>query len=144
MCDYQEWRINFISQLTNFLHAHHAKLGKSRIVTVVEGRIVDNKNSEDGHHDDCRPVARESIDVTEIDRCMRTDVRQTGKRPREAYAAAVGTIPKQFKTSAEQTAVVSPFPAFNEIRGSLYCHRSRQNIPVPDPCDIPEELRSNG
>jgi hypothetical protein len=101
-----------------------------------------NKNPEDGHHDDCRPVARESIDVTEIDRCMRADVRQTGKRPREAYAAAVATIPKRFKTSAEQTAVVSLFPAFNEIRGSLYRHRSRQNIPVPDPCDIPEELRS--
>lgn len=125
-----------------FACASCKKLGKSRTVTVVEGRIVGNKNPEDDHHEACRPVPRESIDVLEIDRNMRSEVRRSGKRPREAYAAAVATIPKRFKTSAEQTAVVSLFPAFSEIRGSLYRHRSWQNIPVPDPCDIPEELRS--
>ena len=69
-------------------------------------------------------------------------VRKTGKRPREAYAEAVATIPKRFKSSSEQSAVVSVFPVFNEIRASLYRHRSAQHIPVPDPFNIPEELRS--
>jgi hypothetical protein len=125
-----------------FACASCKKIGKTRTVTVVEGRIVGNKNPEDDHHEDCRPSSRESIDVIDIDRNMRADVRRTGKRPREAYAAAVAAIPKRFKTSAEQTAVVSLFPAFNEIRGALYRHSAWQNIPVPDPLDIPEELRS--
>jgi hypothetical protein len=95
-----------------FACASCKKLGKSRTVTVVKGRIIGNKNPEDDHHEACRPIAREAIDV-DIDRTVRAEVRRTGKRPREAYAAAVATIPKRFKTSAEQTAVVSLFPTFS-------------------------------
>ena len=73
---------------------------------------------------------------------MRADVRRTGKRPRDAYSEAVAKIPKRFKSSEKQSAVVSIFPAFAEIRGSLDRHRSVQHVPVPDPFNIPQELRS--
>ena len=69
-------------------------------------------------------------------------VQKRGKCPREAYDEAIATIPKRFKSSSGQTAVVSVFPVFNEIRASLYHHCSAQHIPVPDPCNIPEKLRS--
>ena len=68
--------------------------------------------------------------------------RQESVRVRLAYAEAVTMIPKRFKSSSEQSAVVSVFPVFNEICALLYRHRSAQHIPVPDPFNIPEELRS--
>ena len=116
-------------------------LGKSRLVTVKDGRIVGFKHPEDDHHPNCRPVPQESIDGLEIDRTMREDVRRTGKRPREAYEEAVATIPKRFKSTAEQEAVISKFPAYSEICRSLNRHRMAEHIPVPDPNNIPEELR---
>ena len=44
------------------------RLGKSRIVTVKDGRIVGKKHPEDDHHVDCNPVADEDIDVLDMDR----------------------------------------------------------------------------
>src|ERR1043165_2635608 len=41
-------------------------LGKSRIVTVVNGRIVGNKHPEDGHDEQYQPVSHASIDTLEI------------------------------------------------------------------------------
>ena len=50
------------------------KLGKMRSVTVVNGRIVGTKHPEDDHHEACRPVNRETVDVLEIDWDMRAQV----------------------------------------------------------------------
>ena len=55
---------------------------------------------------------------------------------------AVATIPKRFKSSAEQQSVVALFPTFDEIRGSLYKHRSAEHTPIPDPLNLPDELRT--
>jgi len=41
-----------------------------------------------------------------------------------------------------QAAVISKFPAFSGVRNSLMRHRTATNIPVPNPCDIPDELRT--
>jgi hypothetical protein len=117
-------------------------LGKTRTVTVIDGRIVGKKHPEDDHHEDCRPVPQSSVEVQELDRDMRSVIRKSGKRPREAYMEALTTIPKRFKSTAEQSEIVSAFPTFSEIRGALYRHRSANHIPVPDPCDIPDELRT--
>jgi hypothetical protein len=117
-------------------------LGKTRIVTVVNGRITGKKHPEDGHHADCRPVRQETIDVLQIDRSMRAEIRKTGKRPREAYAEAVAKIPQMFNSSEQQNGIISIFPTFSEVQRSLYHHRTSQHIPVPDPYNIPEELRT--
>ena len=77
-------------------------LGKCRSITVIDGRIVGKKHPEDDHHPECKPVPKEFIDVLEIDRGMRSEVRRTGKRPREAFTEAVTSIAKKFKSSAEQ------------------------------------------
>ena len=69
---------------TQFACALCKKLGKSRIVTVRDGRIVSTKHPEDDHHSDCQPVAEVEIDVLDIDRKMRAEVQRAGKRPSEA------------------------------------------------------------
>jgi hypothetical protein len=81
------------------------------------------------------------IQVLEMDREMRLDVRRTGKRPRDAYMETLVSIPKKLKTSTEQEAVVGKFPSFNEIRRPLNRHRIADHMPVPDPLNIPDELR---
>ena len=83
----------------------------------------------------------ESVQVLEIDREMRSEVRRNGKRPRDAYMDAVASIPKKFKTSSEQEAVVSVFPTFNEIRGALYKHHASTHVSVPEPHNIPNQMR---
>jgi len=101
---------------------------------------IGTKHPEDGHHADCRPVPDVNIAVQDMNRTMRSDVKKTGKRPRDAYTETLTSIPKRFKTSDEQEAVVSQFPTFSEIRRQLTRHRQATHIPVPDPCNIPEEL----
>jgi len=81
------------------------KLGKSRSVTVTDGRVSGLKHPEEDHHESCKPVPRHEIDVMEIDRGMRAEVKKIRKRPREAYAEAVSSIPKRFKSTAEQNSV---------------------------------------
>lgn len=92
------------------------KLGRTRVVTVRDGRITGHKHPEEDHHPDCRPVSRASVDVLDIDRSMRSEVRRTGKRPRDAYSEAVAEIPKRFKSSQDQEEVIARFPTFSEIR----------------------------
>jgi len=117
------------------------KLGRSRTVTVVDGRVVGTKHPEDGHHDNCEPVRQSEIDVLDIDRQMRHSVHETGKRPRDAYGEAMSSIAKKYKTSADQQEIVVQFPSFNEVRCQLSRHRTAQHIPVTDPRNIPDELR---
>ena len=52
------------------------KLGKTRQISVVDGRIIGIKHPEDDHHPDCKPVNRELIAVMDIDRTMRSEVRK--------------------------------------------------------------------
>ena len=59
-------------------------LGRTRLVTVENGRIVGRKHPEDDHHPQCVPVPEHSIVARDVDRAMRCNVRTTGKRPREA------------------------------------------------------------
>ena len=104
--------------------------------------IAGAKHPEEDHHADCRPVPQEKAEVLEIDRTMRSEIRTTGKRPREAYTESVSSISKRFKSSEKQAAVISSFPTFPEIRRQLYRHRDATHIPVPDPFDLPDELRT--
>lgn len=78
----------------------------------------------------------------DMDRTMRADVRSTGKRPRDAYTQALASIPKRFKSTEKQQSIVSQFPTYSGIKRQLYRHRDSTHIPVPDPNDIPEELRT--
>ena len=57
-----------------YLCASCRRLGKNRGITLVNGRIVVNKHPEDDHHPECQPVDKESVDVLEIDRNMRSQV----------------------------------------------------------------------
>jgi len=117
-------------------------LGKNRIITVSDGRIVGTKHPEDGHHINCRPVTKESLEVLQIDREMLSVARVSGKRSIEAYTEAMSSISKRFKSSAKQNATVAQFPGYSEVRRQLNRHRAEAHIPVPNPFDIPEELRT--
>lgn len=100
------------------------------------------KHPEDDHHEECQPLSAESVEALQIDRDMRSDVRKNGKRPRDAYMDAVASIPKKFKTSSEQQAIVTKFPTFNEVRSALYKHHAATHVQVQDPYNIPDQLRA--
>ena len=50
----------------------------------------------------------------QLDRGMRSDVRSTGKRPRDAYTDMLTTFPKRLKETEFQTEVVVNLPSYNE------------------------------
>ena len=70
----------------------------------MDGRLVGSKHPEDDHHANCEPFAQSVIDALDADREMRNSVSSTGKRPRDVYAEAVGSIQQKIKSSAEQKA----------------------------------------
>ena len=84
-------------------------------VTVMNGRLVGRKHPENDHHANYEPSAKSVIDALDADREIRNSVSSTGKRPQDAYAEAVGLIPKKVKSSAEQEAVIVNFPAYHEF-----------------------------
>ena len=94
------------------------KLKKYWNVTVMDGRVIGSKHPEDDHHANCEPFAQNVIDALDADREMRNSVSSTGKRPRDAYAEAVGSIPTKFKSSAVQEAVIVNFPVYHEFGAS--------------------------
>ena len=116
-------------------------LGKYRTITVVENEVKCRKNPEDDHHPDCKPIAESELEAKVLDREMRSAVRQTGKRPREAYTEAVTSISKKFKTADQQEDVIINFPSYNEVRCQLSRHRMVNCIPVPDQSSLPEGLQ---
>jgi len=72
---------------------------------------------------------------------MRDDVRQTGKRPREAFTDMITSLPKRFRESSTQEELVQKLPTFSEVQAQLSRHRQHTCIPVPDPLNIPDELK---
>ena len=114
---------------------------KFRTVTVVDGRIIGRKHPAENHHIDCHPESASIIQAMDLDRQMRQNVKETGKRPREAYNEAIESVSKKFKTSAEQHSIITQFPSFPEVRRQLGRHRESRNIPVPDVFNIPDLLR---
>jgi len=52
---------------TQFACASCKTLGKSRIITVRDGRIISSKHPEDDHHIDCHPTPDVNKDVLDID-----------------------------------------------------------------------------
>ena len=77
----------------------------------------------------------------QLDRSMREDIRQMGKRPREAYSDLMTSLPKRFRESSTQEELVQKLPTFSEVQAQLSRHRQHTCIPVPDPQNIPDELR---
>ena len=71
---------------------------------------------------------------------MRSDVRNNGKRPRDAYTDMLATVPKRFKEADFQTEVVVNLPSY-EVRCQLTRRRTDICIPFPDPLSIPDALR---
>jgi len=117
------------------------ELGKSRYVTIVDGVVKARKNVDDDHHADCQPLP-EGVDAAQqVDREMRADVRNSGKRPRDAFTSMMSSVAKKFKSSEEQAAVVAHLPAYGEVRRQLSRQRAVRCTPVPDPLDIPDALR---
>ena len=104
-------------------------------------RIVGRKHPEDDHHPDCHPVVESVVEAQELDRQMRSSVRESDKRPRDAYTDAVTSISKRFQSSRVQADVIGSFPSFGEVRRQLNRHRIARNIPVSDVLNIPEQLR---
>ena len=61
------------------------ELGKYRAIRVVGDKVVGKKNPEVDHHPNCEPLPESVVLAQEVDRGMRNDVREHGKRPRDAY-----------------------------------------------------------
>ena len=68
-------------------------------------------------------------------------MRESGKRPRDAYTDAVTSISKRFKLSRVQADVIGSFSSFGEVRRQLNRYRIARNSPFPDVLNIPEQLR---
>jgi len=73
---------------------------------------------------------------------MRHDVRESGKRPRDAHTEMMASVRKRFKDLASLTEVVSALPTFPEVQSQLSRHRQHKCIPIPDPLNIPDQLRT--
>jgi len=86
-------------------------------------------------------VCAESV-TTQLNRSMRHEVRETGKRPRDAYSEMIASIPKKFKDSATQNQIVASLPTFSDVQAQESRHRQQRCTPVPDPLNIPEVLRT--
>ena len=78
------------------------ELGKKRTITVRNDVIVGRKHPEDGHQDDCLPISEHEMAAQTIDRQLRQNVREHGKRPREAYNDMLTQVAKKFKDSSDQ------------------------------------------
>lgn len=116
------------------------KLGKSRVITVTEGRVTCNKHPEDDHHADCNPIPEAAVEAIDMQRTMFSDVVKTGKRPREVYSDALNSISKKYRTSAGQQNILGEFKPFTAVRRTLQRRRIETHIPVPDPFNIPDDL----
>jgi hypothetical protein len=80
-------------------------LGKDRTITIVDGVVVGRKHTEDDHHPECLPIPEAVAMAQKLNREMRQDVRETGKRPREAYTEMMSSVPKKFRSSVVQSEV---------------------------------------
>ena len=78
----------------------------------------------------------------QLDREMRTDVRITTKRPRDAYTDMLVRIPKRGKATDVQADVVLHLPSYNDVCCQLTRHRTHSCILVPDPLSIPDALKT--
>lgn len=54
------------------------KFGKTKSITVVDGRVVGRSNPDEDHHEECIPVSEAEVLAEDIDRKMRKDIRNTG------------------------------------------------------------------
>jgi len=54
----------------------------------------------------------------------------------------VGSVPKKFKDSDSQAEILKVLPTYSDVQSQLSRHRQHQCMPVPDPLNIPEALRS--
>ena len=82
------------------------ELGKYRTIKVVNARVVGRKSPEVDHHPDCEPLPESSALALEVDRGMRQNVREHGKRPREAYNEMMTHVAKRFKSSEQQVCIL--------------------------------------
>jgi len=119
------------------------KFKKSRCITIENNAVVvGEKHPEDDHHPECRPIPESESLAKQLDRDMRCSVRDTGKRPRDAFSDMMTSIPKKVKTSEKQAEVVEKIPSFNDVRRQLCRHRVHHCTPIPDPLDLPDALRT--
>ena len=87
----------FCHQKDNYRCSRCYELGVNRQVTIRNGRITGRKHPEDNHHPECEPVAEAVVEALALDREMRNEVQKSGKRCRQAYDEAVGSLPKRFR-----------------------------------------------
>ena len=82
------------------------------------------------------------FNARQLDRQMRSEVRDSGKRTRDAYTDMIANVPKKFRSSDTQAAVIVKLPSYHEVRCQLSRHRTHGCTPVPDPLNIPDVLQT--
>ena len=101
-----------------------------------------NQKMITNRHPHCQPVTEASVDVLHVDRTMRSEIKKSGKRPRDAYMETVASIPKRFRSSEMQEEIIKSFPTFTNIKKALYRHRDATHVSVPYPFKIPQKLHT--
>ena len=56
---------------------HCRELGKQRVITVVDDKVVGRKHPEDDHHENCVPTDASAVTALHADREMRNEVGTT-------------------------------------------------------------------
>src|SRR6185436_12400780 len=77
------------------------ELKHTRSLTIKDGKMLSMKHPDDGHHPDCVPLSNAVINALEVDQDLRSDVKKTGKHPRDAYTETLASIPKKLRSSTE-------------------------------------------
>ena len=113
---------------------------KTRIVTVRHGKITTVKSPDDDHHPGCQLIAEPLIDVAEMDRSIRADIRRTGKRPRDVCSVVYPE--ESYKRRRHKNSSSANFQPFSAVRSRLYRHHETMKMPVPDSCNIHVYVRT--
>ena len=66
----------------------------------------------------------------------------TGKRSRQAYDEMLENVVKTQGSSEKQADVIQHLPTYGEVRCQLSSHRRVRCTPIPDPLNLPDELRT--
>lgn len=132
----------FCQQRSRYYYCKSCKVsGKVRIVTIIDGRICSKKDPEADHHPQCQGYTNAEVTAFVVEKKMKKEIRNSGRRPRDVYSEALATFVRKCDTTVEQVTVLQELPSYAEMRASLYRHQAYRKVRVSDPYDIPESLK---
>lgn len=109
-----------------YVWAGYKKLGETRGITVLDGRIITNKDPKDDHHPDCWPESLAVFTATEVCQEILKEAFKTGKHLCEIYGDTLKPVAKKIKSSDEQAAVIANLPSTMPSEGCYIIEKMRE------------------